>query len=174
MPGQKDLSLPAVGGICRGRESGGPTMKKLGLAGFAAGLFLILNVGMSHSMTIADSQSDFSGTQGENNWYYGYFSTSADSSSFVSMLYFSDSTWSEATSYPPYTILWSQRRASQRSALRDRALVRSPLGQRSRRYRNDFRKHGRQSIPYNWRWYHRSHLCRWFGSLLETNPGRRY
>jgi len=76
------------------------------LAGLAGGLVIFVLAGISHSMTIADSQLDFSGTQGVNNWYYGFFDTPASSSSFILMSHYSNGAWSESTSYPPYTILW--------------------------------------------------------------------
>ena len=42
---------------------------------------------------IADSQADFSGTQGLNNWYYGYYDGPFDSSDFTLMPYFTSGAW---------------------------------------------------------------------------------
>lgn len=76
------------------------------LVGLALGLIVYWCPGTSYSMTIADSQLDFAATQGENNWFYGYYTTPANTSSFTLMEFFSNNAWSESTSYPPYTILW--------------------------------------------------------------------
>lgn len=42
----------------------------------------------------ADSNTDFSGTQGENNWYYGYYSGDMTSADFKEMPQFDGNNWS--------------------------------------------------------------------------------
>ncbi|MFM6224184.1 MAG: Calx-beta domain-containing protein [Dolichospermum sp.] len=45
------------------------------------------------TVEIANSQTEFSGTQGQNNWYYGYYDGPFNSSDFQQMNQFSSSTW---------------------------------------------------------------------------------
>jgi hypothetical protein len=59
-----------------------------------------------------DSVQEFSGTQGQGNWQYGYYTSTGDADSFVLMSYFNSSTnvanaWSESQSHPPYALLWA-------------------------------------------------------------------
>ncbi|MGE0383889.1 MAG: VPLPA-CTERM sorting domain-containing protein [Gammaproteobacteria bacterium] len=63
---------------------------------------------------IADSQADFSGVQGQNGWYYGYFTEIGNDSTFTQLIhYISDSSttsnphWRISTFFQPYTYLWS-------------------------------------------------------------------
>ena len=53
---------------------------------------------------LADSTTDFSGTQGSRNWYYGYF-PNGDPHSFTQLPYFNaqTKTWQQATCCPPFT-----------------------------------------------------------------------
>ncbi|MCP5144012.1 MAG: hypothetical protein H6978_16380 [Gammaproteobacteria bacterium] len=62
---------------------------------------------------IADSEADFSGSQGWLGWYYGYFTQAGDSASFTEMIYYisdsgttSDPHWRVSTFFQPYTYLW--------------------------------------------------------------------
>jgi hypothetical protein len=59
-----------------------------------------------------DSVQEFSGTQGQGNWQYGYYTSTGDADSFVLMSNFNSNTyipnaWSETQSHPPYTSLWA-------------------------------------------------------------------
>ncbi|OCR01555.1 hypothetical protein BCD67_18875 [Oscillatoriales cyanobacterium USR001] len=71
-------------------------MKKLSIM---VGSSLVVALGLSiptpanaASLTIADSVSEFSGTQGQNNWYYGYYDRSLTSTDFKQMTQF-NGTW---------------------------------------------------------------------------------
>ena len=64
--------------------------------------------------TFADSVTDFSGTQGQDNWFYGFFDGPFESSDFQQMPLFGDfvgpefpipNTWSTFPSAPPFTFL---------------------------------------------------------------------
>lgn len=65
-------------------------------------------------IVIADSVAEFSGTQGQDNWHYGYYATPNDPSSFIEMTLF-DATgsvahgahWEESVSQPPWALLWA-------------------------------------------------------------------
>lgn len=59
------------------------------------------------TISIADSVSDFSGTQGASGWYYGYYTSPNNSSSFVQMTFdTANNLWQESTTRPPYTVLY--------------------------------------------------------------------
>ncbi|MCI0681621.1 MAG: SBBP repeat-containing protein, partial [Gemmataceae bacterium] len=53
---------------------------------------------------LADSISQFSLVQGQHNWYYGYYATPGDTSSFTLMNY-ANGKWSENPTQPPWTLL---------------------------------------------------------------------
>ncbi len=48
---------------------------------FLVGFFICLfgNIETTLANIIADSASEFSDTQGQDNWYYGYYTTPGDS-----------------------------------------------------------------------------------------------
>jgi hypothetical protein len=57
-----------------------------------------------------DSVQEFSGTQGQGNWQYGYYTSTGDADSFVLMGFYNqalDNGWSESEQYPPYALLWA-------------------------------------------------------------------
>ena len=63
---------------------------------------------------LADSVHDFSFTQGQGNWYYGYYTTPGVSSTFTQMQYttsnfggFAGPAWEESPSQPPWTAIWA-------------------------------------------------------------------
>ena len=73
-------------------------MKRLLACIMASLLFLLIYWGnpspaVAQTKTIADSVSDFSGSQGEKNWYYGYYSGSLTSADFKKMQEFDGQTW---------------------------------------------------------------------------------
>ena len=80
------------------------------------GAVLLLGLAAAHcpASIIADSVSEFSNVQGQDNWYYGYYTTPGVSSSFTQMTLF-DSVgdvalgpgWEEAATQPPWTLLWA-------------------------------------------------------------------
>jgi hypothetical protein len=66
-----------------------------------------------HAQSIADSVRDFSGTQGRNNWYYGFYDASADSApgynpirDFTRFTTFDGSSWYINASATYWTALW--------------------------------------------------------------------
>ncbi|HHT9111769.1 MAG: hypothetical protein HZA47_03640 [Planctomycetes bacterium] len=59
----------------------------------------------SADTVIADSQNDFSGVQGQDNWFYGYYTNCGNSSSFTQMTYDTSGWWEEAETQPPWTLL---------------------------------------------------------------------
>jgi hypothetical protein len=54
----------------------------------------------------ARSLADYSGTQGQGGWYYGYYDTPGNSPSFTQMSFFTGN-WQESPTFPPYTYLWN-------------------------------------------------------------------
>lgn len=87
----------------------------------AALLLMFLGAQASRAAPIlADSVTEFSGVQGQNNWYYGYYATPGASSSFTQMAYFdavggtvggSGGPWWEETTTQgagaTWTLLWA-------------------------------------------------------------------
>ncbi|MBC7526358.1 MAG: hypothetical protein H7308_02305 [Chthonomonadaceae bacterium] len=69
--------------------------------------FVLLGVAPSaHAQIIlADSVTEFSGIQGQNNWFYGYYATSGVSSSFTQFTIFDINDWKESNTFPPFTNL---------------------------------------------------------------------
>src|SRR5712692_1305779 len=60
---------------------------------------------------LADSISDFSSTQGQDNWFYGYYTVPGFRPSFIQMPYFTSrngGAWAESTTQPPWTLLWQE------------------------------------------------------------------
>ena len=57
------------------------------------------------ALEIANSELDFSGVQGQNNWYYGYYDGPFNSSDFQQMPQFNGSWWIENGIY--WTSLWA-------------------------------------------------------------------
>ncbi len=56
-------------------------------------LFTSINGGAANATIIANSQSDFSGTQGSNNWTYGYFQSPFTPATFQELLNFDGTEW---------------------------------------------------------------------------------
>lgn len=61
-----------------------------------------------------DSVQEFSGTQGQGNWQYGYYTSTGDADSFVLMSYYNSAEWdwasngwTESQQYSPITTLWA-------------------------------------------------------------------
>lgn len=84
---------------------------------FIAGVTLLSLGGLaaprvaSADKVIGDSHAGYSSTQGLNGWYYGYYTTPGDSSSFTQFTIFNAAhQWVESATPPPYTAL-SQDRA---------------------------------------------------------------
>ncbi|MDO8141159.1 MAG: hypothetical protein Q6358_06630, partial [Candidatus Brocadiales bacterium] len=59
------------------------------------------------SEIIADSQNEFSGIQGQDNWFYGYYTSCGNSSTFTQMTYDTQGYWEETETQPPWTLLRS-------------------------------------------------------------------
>ena len=73
---------------------------------------ILLASSASYATTVlTDSIADFSGTQGLNNWYYGYFDTSSSNTAFTEMTQF-DSSSGQATWYRDNGVYWTQLWAS--------------------------------------------------------------
>jgi len=53
----------------------------------------ISNLANAASLTIADSVNEFSSTQGQNNWYYGYYESPLNSSGFQQMNQYNNGIW---------------------------------------------------------------------------------
>jgi hypothetical protein len=72
-------------------------------------LFTGISSGYIHAAVIADSVAEFSSTQGQDHWYYGYYSNGSGLS-FNEMLYYdgSNKRWEEWTGQPPWTLLWDK------------------------------------------------------------------
>jgi hypothetical protein len=71
------------------------------------GLVLTAPPAIAQSMIIADSVSEFSGTQGQSNWYYGYYTGSFTPSNFQQMSIFDGTSWYvDNTSPSPF--VWTQ------------------------------------------------------------------
>ena len=65
-----------------------------------------INATTSSSGTIiADSQNEFSGVQGQDNWFYGYYTSCGNSSTFTQMTYDTGGWWEESETQPPWTLL---------------------------------------------------------------------
>jgi uncharacterized protein (TIGR03437 family) len=62
--------------------------------------------GSGYASVVADSDTDFSGTQGAHNWYYGYFS-SGNVSAFTQLPTYdaADFRWQHTTFGPPWTVV---------------------------------------------------------------------
>lgn len=67
-------------------------------------------VSPSHAAVIADSATDFSGTQGGNGWYYGYVTSTGPLSAFTQFSTYSGTYWSDAT--PTATVYAAQMDAT--------------------------------------------------------------
>lgn len=83
------------------------TVKKMLLTALA-----VSALGTAHADTlVADSVADFSGTQGNNSWFYGYESGSLASyspGSFTQFGFFDGTAWHATSTYnPPWTQLWA-------------------------------------------------------------------
>src|SRR3989304_4654243 len=59
----------------------------------------------SADTVIADSQNDCSGVQGQDSWFYGYYTNCGNSSSFTQMTYDTNGWWEETETQPPWTLL---------------------------------------------------------------------
>ncbi len=59
----------------------------------------------SSGTIIADSQNEFSGVQGQDNWFYGYYTSCGNSSTFTQMTYDTGGWWEESETQPPWTLL---------------------------------------------------------------------
>jgi len=62
--------------------------------------------GVAYTSVLASSDADFSGTQGGNNWYYGYFSA-GNVNAFTQLPTFdaTDQRWEHTTFGPPWTLV---------------------------------------------------------------------
>lgn len=80
----------------------------------------LVAINSADAVPIADSAAEFSGTQGQNNWNYGYWDKAADGNGvydpvteFTQMTLFDTGAhtlkpwWEKAASQPPWTVLWS-------------------------------------------------------------------
>ncbi len=71
---------------------------------------LLFSYATAYAVPVADSVSEFSSVQGQDDWYYGYYTTPGDYTTFTPMSLF-DSTgwtewWEESSTQPPWTLLW--------------------------------------------------------------------
>lgn len=64
-------------------------------------------VGLFAQITIADSVSDFSGVQGHNNWYYGYYAAPFGPADFQEMQQYTGGIW-----YAQQFSLWTSMNAN--------------------------------------------------------------
>jgi hypothetical protein len=62
--------------------------------------------GSGYVSVVANSDTDFSGTQGAHNWYYGYF-PSGDINAFTQLPIYdaADLRWQHTTFGPPWTVV---------------------------------------------------------------------
>jgi hypothetical protein len=74
-----------------------------------------LSGSFADSTTLANSVNDFSLAQGQGNWYYGYYATPGNSSTFTQMQYttqnvdgFAGPGWQQTLNPPPWTGMWAQ------------------------------------------------------------------
>jgi uncharacterized membrane protein len=95
-------------------SSAAPSLFQLGgtVDGMAPGEVRTISLGTtvttatSETVT-ASSEADFSGTQGQGGWYYGYYATPASADTFTQLPVFNGYNWQEEATLPPYTQLWS-------------------------------------------------------------------
>lgn len=72
-------------------------------------VLLVSPAGLALGGPLADSAAEFSGVQGQNNWYYGYWQDDGSYSpgEFQQLPLFASSAWKITASPPPYTSLTS-------------------------------------------------------------------
>ena len=75
-------------------------------------LLLLVGFQSAQAAIVADSVSEFSATQSQDGWEYGYYATIGDSSSFTQMTLY-DATgnsgsgwWEQTATQPLWTLLW--------------------------------------------------------------------
>jgi len=70
-------------------------------------LFVIAFSNFANAAIYADSVAEFSGVQGKNDWYYGYYNKPGDANSFTKMTVYNatNSRWSETPNQPPWTYI---------------------------------------------------------------------
>ncbi len=68
---------------------------------------LLFSYATAYAVPVADSVSEFSGVQGQDDWYYGYYTTPGDYTTFTQMTLFDPAgLWEESSTRPPWTALW--------------------------------------------------------------------
>ena len=68
---------------------------------------LLFSYATAYAVPVADSVSEFSSVQGQDDWYYGYYTTPGDYSTFMQMTLFDPAGWwEESSTQPPWTVLW--------------------------------------------------------------------